>query len=83
MKVALVTGAGSGIGRASAIALGEAGYTLVLVGRRADKLEERAKPGHKERSAGTIRLASSGTHAKALVSIKETAIATPDGGGRK
>ena len=42
MKVALVTGAGSGIGRASAIALGEAGYSLVLVGRRADKLEETA-----------------------------------------
>ncbi len=46
---------------------------------RADKLEEQAKPGHKERSAGTIRLASSGTHAKALVSIKETAVAAPDG----
>ena len=42
MKVALVTGAGSGIGRASALALGEAGYSLVLVGRRADKLEETA-----------------------------------------
>ena len=42
MKVALVTGAGSGIGRASAITLGEAGYSLVLVGRRADKLEETA-----------------------------------------
>jgi NADP-dependent 3-hydroxy acid dehydrogenase YdfG len=42
MKVALVTGAGSGIGRASALALGEAGYKLVLVGRRADKLEETA-----------------------------------------
>jgi NADP-dependent 3-hydroxy acid dehydrogenase YdfG len=42
MKVALVTGAGSGIGRASAIALGEAGYSLALVGRRADKLEETA-----------------------------------------
>ncbi|MCA0433317.1 MAG: SDR family oxidoreductase [Proteobacteria bacterium] len=40
MKVALVTGAGSGIGRATAIALGEAGYAVVLTGRRLDKLEE-------------------------------------------
>ncbi len=46
---------------------------------RADKLEEQAKPGHRERSAGTIRLAGSGTHAKALVSIKETSVSTPDG----
>ena len=42
MKVALVTGAGSGIGRASALALSEAGYRVVLVGRRADKLQETA-----------------------------------------
>ncbi|MBN9455042.1 MAG: ABC-F family ATP-binding cassette domain-containing protein [Bosea sp.] len=46
---------------------------------RADKLEEQARPAHKERAAGTIRLASSGTHAKALVAIKETAVSTPDG----
>jgi NAD(P)-dependent dehydrogenase (short-subunit alcohol dehydrogenase family) len=39
MKVALVTGAGSGIGRASAIALSKAGYAVVLAGRRADALE--------------------------------------------
>ena len=32
MKVALVTGAGSGIGKASAIALAKAGYTVVLAG---------------------------------------------------
>jgi NAD(P)-dependent dehydrogenase (short-subunit alcohol dehydrogenase family) len=38
-KVAMVTGAGSGIGRASAIALSEAGFALVLTGRTADKLE--------------------------------------------
>ena len=39
MKVALVTGAGSGIGKACAIALGNAGYAVVLAGRRADALE--------------------------------------------
>jgi len=46
---------------------------------RADKLEESARPAHIERSAGAIRLINSGTHAKALVTIKDTAIATPDG----
>ena len=39
MKVAVITGAGSGIGRASAIALAEAGYAVVLTGRRAEALE--------------------------------------------
>lgn len=39
-KVALVTGAGSGIGRACAIALGQAGYHVVLAGRRADALQQ-------------------------------------------
>jgi len=42
MKVALVTGAGSGIGRASALALLQAGYAVVLAGRRADALAETA-----------------------------------------
>jgi NAD(P)-dependent dehydrogenase (short-subunit alcohol dehydrogenase family) len=45
IKVALVTGAGSGIGRACSLALMKAGFTLVLTGRRADKLEETAKAG--------------------------------------
>jgi len=40
MKVAMVTGAGSGIGRASALALLQAGYKVVLAGRRADALAE-------------------------------------------
>ena len=40
--VALVTGAGSGIGRAVAIALHRAGYRLALAGRKAQRLTELA-----------------------------------------
>jgi NAD(P)-dependent dehydrogenase (short-subunit alcohol dehydrogenase family) len=40
IKVALVTGAGSGIGRACALGLLNAGYHVVLAGRRADALQQ-------------------------------------------
>jgi NAD(P)-dependent dehydrogenase (short-subunit alcohol dehydrogenase family) len=39
-KVAIVTGAGSGVGRATALALLNAGYHVVLAGRRQDALEQ-------------------------------------------
>jgi len=38
-KIAIVTGAGSGIGRAVSLALVGAGYSVVLAGRRRDQLE--------------------------------------------
>jgi NAD(P)-dependent dehydrogenase (short-subunit alcohol dehydrogenase family) len=41
-KVAMVTGAGSGIGRAVSLALASHGYSVVLAGRRIEKLEETA-----------------------------------------
>jgi NAD(P)-dependent dehydrogenase (short-subunit alcohol dehydrogenase family) len=42
MKVAVVTGAGSGIGRACAAALGREGYAVVLAGRQPETLEQTA-----------------------------------------
>lgn len=39
-KVAIVTGAGSGIGKAAALALLKEGYSVVLAGRRAELLTE-------------------------------------------
>ncbi|MGC2084519.1 MAG: SDR family oxidoreductase [Bradyrhizobium sp.] len=44
-KIALVTGAGTGVGRAASLALMNAGFTVVLVGRRKEMLEETAKLG--------------------------------------
>ncbi len=41
-KSAIVTGAGSGIGRASALALLAEGYDVVLAGRRPEPLAETA-----------------------------------------
>src|SRR5262249_11567605 len=48
-KVAVVTGAGTGIGKAVALALMNEGYCLALAGRRMDKLDEVAAEG---RAAG-------------------------------
>jgi NAD(P)-dependent dehydrogenase (short-subunit alcohol dehydrogenase family) len=50
-KIALVTGAGSGIGRAVSLALESAGFSVVLAGRRADALERTAQAG-----AGRMRV---------------------------
>jgi len=44
-KIAVVTGAGSGIGKHSALALMKVGYSVALAGRRQDALEQTASEG--------------------------------------
>ncbi|MDO3441209.1 ABC-F family ATP-binding cassette domain-containing protein [Agrobacterium sp. V1] len=46
---------------------------------RAEKLEEKARPAHQDRSAGKIQLANRGTHAKVLVTLEDIPVSTPDG----
>lgn len=57
-KIALVTGAGSGIGRAVALALAKAGFTIVLAGRRLPQLEQVAR----EAGAGSIAVTADVTN---------------------
>ena len=61
-KVAIVTGAGSGIGQAAALALLGDGWTVVLAGRRAEALQE------------TIGLAGAGAQVMAV----PTDVTNPD-----
>jgi hypothetical protein len=44
-KIALVTGAGTGVGRAASLSLMKAGFTVVLAGRRMEMLQETQKLG--------------------------------------
>src|SRR5437899_8485235 len=44
-KIAIVTGAGTGVGRAASLALMNARFTVVLAGRRMELLEETKKLG--------------------------------------
>jgi len=46
--IALVTGASSGVGRSAAVALSEAGWTVVVCARRAEALEETVRLSNKK-----------------------------------
>jgi len=46
---------------------------------RAERIEDSARPAHLERSAGIIKLANRGTHAKVLVALDDAPVTTPDG----
>ena len=55
-KVAIVTGASSGIGRITSIALCEAGWNVVLSARRVDALEETARMCEEAARAQSIQV---------------------------
>ncbi|MCM2131978.1 SDR family oxidoreductase [Larsenimonas rhizosphaerae] len=63
MKIAILTGASGGIGRACATRLADDGWQLMLVGRRTTPLAELASrlPGHHEVVAGNLNEASTRT----------------------
>lgn len=71
-KVALVTGASSGIGEATAISLAQAGATVAVSARRADRLQELVK---RIESNGGKALALAGdmtVEAEALKTVEDT-----------
>jgi NAD(P)-dependent dehydrogenase (short-subunit alcohol dehydrogenase family) len=77
-KVAIVTGAGTGIGQAVALALMREGYAVALAGRRAEKLEETTRAG---RSTGGMCL-SVPTDVSDPTSVKALFAQTKDSFGR-
>ncbi|OIQ76352.1 glucose 1-dehydrogenase 4 [mine drainage metagenome] len=71
-KVALVTGAGSGIGKATALAFLQDGYRVVLAGRRAQALQDVATfSGAPER---TLVVPSDVTDETSVVALFDTAV---------
>ncbi|MGZ9724417.1 ABC-F family ATP-binding cassette domain-containing protein [Rhizobium miluonense] len=46
---------------------------------RAEKLEDGARPGYRERSSGSIKLTNRGIQAKVLLTLEDAAVTTPDG----
>jgi NAD(P)-dependent dehydrogenase (short-subunit alcohol dehydrogenase family) len=69
-KIAVVTGAGSGIGKAVALALATADYSVVLAGRRPQALEEVAR----EAGSEALAVPTDVTDPASVASLFETAV---------
>ena len=84
-KVAVITGAGSGVGRATAIKLAQAGWNLVLIGRTVETL--RATAGEcggsaeclLQRRAPPLQVASHGVRHGQTILRRNMAILLGDG----
>lgn len=75
-KIALVTGAGTGLGRAIAITLAKQDYSVVLTGRREEKLRDVEKEINKD---CTIVLTSDVTDEKSVEDLKKGLLEQTDG----
>jgi NAD(P)-dependent dehydrogenase (short-subunit alcohol dehydrogenase family) len=72
-KIAVVTGAGTGVGRAASLALMKTGFTVVLTGRRKEMLEETAKLGESGQSlCVTADMTDPGSIAALFAKVMET-----------
>jgi len=71
-KVALITGAGTGIGKASAVALAKKGYDLVLSGRRPEPLADVAT-AVEELGPQTLSVPTDVTDPDSITALFETA----------
>ena len=71
-KIALVTGAGSGVGKAAALALSRGGFTVVLAGRRADKLHQVAEEAEETTLVVPTDVKEPASIAALFAKIKET-----------
>jgi len=72
-KIAIVTGAGTGVGRAASLALMHAGFTVALAGRRKEKLEETQSLGPAGKSlVAPADMTDAGSIAALFAKVMET-----------
>lgn len=72
-RVAVVTGAGSGVGRATAVALAERGATVTLIGRRREPLNETARSIRQSGGRAVVVPADVADEAEVAAAIESTA----------
>ena len=73
-RTALVTGAGNGLGRAISLALSQAGYRLVLTGRRPEPLHETAALAGTEARVALVDVADAASVARLAAEVSDEAV---------